>query len=115
MPEYKVVGKSLPRSDGKPKATGSAKYSADIVLPGMLHGKILRSPYPHAIILGIDTSEAEKFPGVRAVLTSKDRSEPKEMCRAYARSRSRFSERECPFPREWTCHGPVSPGRTECR
>ncbi len=54
------------------KATGEAKYTDDMVLPGMLYGKILRSPYPHARILDIDTSRAERLPGVKAVVTGRD-------------------------------------------
>jgi len=72
MEEFSVIGKPLPRTDGVVKATGQAQYVADIVLPRMLWGKILRSPYPHAKILSIDTSEAERLPGVKAVITGKD-------------------------------------------
>jgi CO/xanthine dehydrogenase Mo-binding subunit len=72
MKEYLAVGKRLPRIDGVAKATGEAKYSVDIVLPNMLYGKILRSPYPHARIINIDTSKAERLPGVKAVITAKD-------------------------------------------
>ena len=60
------------RVDAKSKVTGGAKYTTDVVLPRMLHGKILRSPYPHAKIINIDTSKAEKLPGVEAVVTGKD-------------------------------------------
>lgn len=67
-----VVGKNLPRVDGFAKATGEAKYTVDLELPGMLCGKILRSPYPHARILRIDTSKAERLPGVMGVVTGKD-------------------------------------------
>ena len=70
--EYSVIGKGLPRRDGPAKVTGQAVYTFDVTLPGMLHGKILRSPYPHARIVSIDTSEAEKLPGVKAVITGKD-------------------------------------------
>jgi len=70
--QYDVVGKPLPRVDGKAKVTGTAIYADDLVLPGMLHGKLLRSPYAHAKILNIDTSKAERLPGVRAVITGKD-------------------------------------------
>jgi CO/xanthine dehydrogenase Mo-binding subunit len=70
--EYEVVGKPLPRIDGKVKVTGAATYADDLILPGMLHGRMLRSPYAHARILNIDTSKAEKLPGVRAVVTGKD-------------------------------------------
>jgi len=72
MQQYSVVGKSIPRVDGSLKATGEAKFTVDVVLPGMLYGKILRSPYPHAKILSIDTSKAEVLPGVKAVITGKD-------------------------------------------
>ena len=69
---YSVVGKSLPRVDSRAKVTGDAKYTADLTFPGMLVGKILRSPLPHARILNIDTTEAEKLPGVKAVVTGRD-------------------------------------------
>ena len=72
MEEYAVVGKGLPRVDAYGKATGTAIYTVDVALPGMLHGKILRSPHPHARILGIDASRALRLPGVKAVLTGKD-------------------------------------------
>ncbi len=72
MEEYDVVGKPLPRVDGKVKVTGTATFADDLILPGMLHGKLLRSPYSHAKILNIDTSKAERLAGVRAVTTSKD-------------------------------------------
>ena len=74
MEELSFVGKSVPRKDGMEKATGRALYTVDMVLPGMLWGRILRSPYPHARILNIDTSRAEKLPGVKAVITGKDTS-----------------------------------------
>ena len=72
MTEYSVVGKPLPRVDGIKKLSGQAKYTVDIVLPDMLYAKILRSPHPHAKILSIDTSKAERLPGVEAVITGKD-------------------------------------------
>lgn len=75
MQQYSVVGKPIPRVDGSLKATGEAKFTVDIALPGMLYGKILRSPYPHARILSIDTSKAEALPGVKAVITGKDTGE----------------------------------------
>lgn len=68
----RVVGKRLPKVDAIEKVTGSAKFTADMRLPGMLYGKVLRSPYAHAKVLRVDTSEAEKLPGVKAVLTIKD-------------------------------------------
>jgi len=72
MKEYSVVGKPLPRVDGKVKVTGQADFSGDIRLPNMLHGKILRSPHPHAKIVSIDTSKAQALPGVKAVITGRD-------------------------------------------
>jgi len=72
MAEYSVIGKRVPRVDGLEKLTGQAKYAADYSLPGMLWCKVVRSPYAHARILTIDTSRAEKLPGVRAVITGKD-------------------------------------------
>ncbi len=70
--EYAVIGKRVPGIHGTAKATGTARFSGDIVLPRMLYGKILRSPYSHARILSIDTSRAERLPGVKAVITGKD-------------------------------------------
>jgi len=72
MAEFSVIGKRVPRVDAREKVTGQAKYAADYSLPGMLWCKLLRSPYPHARILNIDTSRAEKLPGVKAVVTGKD-------------------------------------------
>ncbi len=68
----RIVGASVPRVDGLEKVTGQATYTGDIVLPGMLHGKILRSPHPHAKIRAIDPRPAERLPGVVAVLTRED-------------------------------------------
>lgn len=70
--ESSVIGTRLRRIDGIDKASGRAVYTDDIALPGMLHGKILRSPHPHARIVSIDTSEAESLPGVHAVVTGRD-------------------------------------------
>ena len=67
-----VVGTSVPRQDLPDKLTGRAKFTSDIKLPGMLFGKILRSPYPHARILSVDSSKAEAMPGVHAVVTPFD-------------------------------------------
>ena len=68
MPDAPLaVGKSLQRIDGIDKVTGSAKYAADIKLDNMLHARLLRSPHAHARVQHIDTSAAEKLPGVRAV------------------------------------------------
>ena len=70
--QYDVVGTRPIRHDGVDKVIGAAKYGADIQLSGMLHGKVLRSPYAHARIKSIDTSEAEALAGGTAVVTSKD-------------------------------------------
>ena len=70
--EYSVVGQRVHRVEGYDKVTGESKYVADVALPGMLIGKIFRSPYPHAKILRIDSSRAEKLRGVRAVVTAED-------------------------------------------
>ncbi len=69
-----VVGRRIEALDVKEKATGMAEYVTDMQLPGMLYGKILRSPYAHAKILSIDTSKAKKLPGVKAVITFEDTS-----------------------------------------
>ncbi len=70
--EYSVIGKRVSKYDSLEKVTGRAEYLIDLKLPGMLHGKILRSRYPHAKILKIDTSKAENLPGVVAVITAQD-------------------------------------------
>ena len=70
--ECRVVGISHPRLDGVAKVTGEAKYGADICLPGLLVGKILRSPHPHARIVSIDTKRARALPGVATVVTAQD-------------------------------------------
>ncbi len=67
--EFVNVGKPVPKKDAYEKAIGRATYIHDLKLPGMLYGKILYSRYPHARIVHIDTSKAEKLPGVKAVLT----------------------------------------------
>jgi 4-hydroxybenzoyl-CoA reductase alpha subunit len=72
MSDYSVIGKRVPRVDAKEKVMGEAKYAADYALPGMLWCKVLRSPYPHARIVSIDTARAERLPGVKAVITGKD-------------------------------------------
>ena len=68
----KIVGTRPVRPDGVSKVTGLARYGADFALPGMLWGKILRSPHAHAHIRSIDTSKARALPGVKAVITSAD-------------------------------------------
>ncbi len=64
----RVVGRSVPRLDGREKVLGRTRYASDLELPGMLVGKILRSPYPHARIVSVDVSRAERLPGVHAVI-----------------------------------------------
>ena len=61
-----IVGKSVPRNDGIEKVTGRTKFTGDLKVPDILHGKILRSPYAHAKITKVDTSNAEESPGVLA-------------------------------------------------
>jgi len=70
--QFSVIGKRQPRLDGVSKATGRSKFTDDVNLPGMLHAKIVRSPIPSGKIINIDTSKAEKLPGVKAVITSND-------------------------------------------
>lgn len=67
-----LIGTPNRKVEGLDKSTGRAVYTDDIQLPGMLHGKILRSPHPHARIVSIDTSEAERLEGVHAVVTGRD-------------------------------------------
>jgi CO/xanthine dehydrogenase Mo-binding subunit len=70
--EYRVVGTRPIRPDGLEKVTGRAQYGADLQLPGLLYGAVLRSPYPHARIVRVDASNAEALPGVKAVVTRAD-------------------------------------------
>jgi xanthine dehydrogenase molybdenum-binding subunit len=67
--ELRVIGTSVDRRDAREKVTGSAMYSSDMALPGMLHAKVLRSPHAHARITRIDVTAAAALPGVRAILT----------------------------------------------
>ena len=71
-PTLHPVGESVPRTGLPDKVRGVARYTADLKRPGMLYGKLLRSPHPHARIRAIDTSAAERAPGVHAVLTYRD-------------------------------------------
>jgi 4-hydroxybenzoyl-CoA reductase alpha subunit len=70
--QLSVVGKRNLKYDWPGKLTGAAKYTDDLKLPRMIYGRLLRSPYPHAQVLRVDTSRAERLPGVFAVLTGKD-------------------------------------------
>src|SRR5580700_1540064 len=69
---FKVIGTRPIRHDGVDKVTGRAKYGADYAFPGMLHGKVLRSPHAHANIKSINIDKALKLPGVKAIVTGKD-------------------------------------------
>jgi CO/xanthine dehydrogenase Mo-binding subunit len=71
-PTFSQIGHSVPRLDAREKLRGQAKFAGDLFVPGMLHGKVLRSPVPHARIVGIDTAAAETLPGVVCVLTARD-------------------------------------------
>ena len=66
------IGTYVPMIDGPDKVSGRAKYTADLLVPGMLAGRIYRSPYSHAEILAVDISEAVRLPGVKAVNTGAD-------------------------------------------
>ncbi len=72
LSDLHLIGTPMRKVDGLEKSTGRATYTDDITLPGMLHGKILRSPHPHARVVSIDTSRAEAMDGVRAVATGRD-------------------------------------------
>ena len=72
MPETSYIGAGIPNIDAYDKVVGGRGYPVNVSLPGMLHGKLLRSYYPHANIISIDTSEAEKLPGVKSILTADD-------------------------------------------
>jgi CO/xanthine dehydrogenase Mo-binding subunit len=75
---YKVIGTRPIRPDGLEKVTGAARYGADLRLPGMLYGRVKRSPHAHAVIKSIDSSKAEALPGVKAVVTGADFPSPAE-------------------------------------
>src|SRR4029434_7590406 len=69
---FSAIGQPVTQEEGPDKVSGKALYAADLLLPGMLWGKVLRSPYPHAHIRRIDTAQARRVPGVHAVLTGQD-------------------------------------------
>jgi CO/xanthine dehydrogenase Mo-binding subunit len=69
---FRYVGKRVPRGEAIDKVTGTWAYGADLALPGMLHAKVQRSPYPHARIVSIDVRRARELPGVHAVVTGAD-------------------------------------------
>ena len=78
--EFYSIGKGEIRQDAALKVTGAALYSTDIHPKGMVYGKILGSPIPHGIIKSIDTSDAEKLPGVVAVVTGMDGPDHPTVC-----------------------------------
>ena len=67
-----IIGAAVGRVEGAEKVSGTALYAADITLPDALWGKILRSPYPHALIMRVDVSNAWSVAGVKAIVTGKD-------------------------------------------
>ena len=72
MDQFSIIGKDIPRVDSRAKATGSAIYTDDIKLPGMLYGRILRSPVAHARIAHIDVRKAKSLSGVKCIITGED-------------------------------------------
>src|SRR5437660_5152158 len=96
-----LVGTSLPRPDGPDKVTGRARYTADQALSGMLHARLVTSPYAHARILNIDTSAALSIPGVMGVFTA----ETLGMAQVdpLSRSQSPLAQQEV-----WWCGHPVA-------
>src|SRR5947207_4236971 len=76
MSDFSIIGKPIPMVDAAGKTTGAGKYIDDLSVPGMLIGKILHSPHPHARIKRIDTSRAEKLDGVVAVVIGSDAPNP---------------------------------------
>src|SRR4030088_1650679 len=76
MNDFSIIGKPTAMIDAAGKTTGAGNYTDDLSLPGMLVGRILHSPYPHARIKRIDTSRAEKVDGVVAVVVGKDAPNP---------------------------------------
>ena len=71
--EFSIVGKKTPRIDAYERVTGQAQYTGDLQLPGMLYARVLRSNVPHAKIIGIDTSKADKLPGREGDYSSRQR------------------------------------------
>ena len=85
-----TLGTSVPQVTARAKVLGRAQYAGDIKVAGMLHGKVLRSPYPHASIVRIDVSAALALPGVKAVLTGADA--PKTMWGVHHKERRILAE-----------------------
>lgn len=90
MAEFTVIGKSVPRVDAVEKVTGKGEYASDIKFPGMLHGKVLRSPHSHARVLRVDTTAVERLPGVRAVIKKEDVPRTLFNCASYPPSTELF-------------------------
>ena len=70
--DYRFIGKTTPRKDAREIVTGSAAFLGDLKMHNLLHGKVLRSPYPHALIKKVNKNKALSLPGVKAVLTYED-------------------------------------------
>src|SRR5205814_10654139 len=81
-----VIGQSIPRVDGREKTAGLTRFAADVVLPGMLHARLVTSPHPHARVVSIDTSAASALPGVVGIFSGRDLPIPKP--RASSRNRA---------------------------
>lgn len=110
---YEVVGTRPIRHDGVEKVTDQARYGADIRLPGMLYGKVLRSPHAHARIKAIDTRRAEVCPGVYAESTSADRGRREALCYGLAgagQTASCSSQRHAGLRRSGQIEGPIFEG-----
>lgn len=74
--KFSAIGRSLPMVNAREKVTGAAQYVADLKLPHLLHAKILRSTYPHALIKHVDVERARRLPGVKLVMTGADTPKP---------------------------------------
>jgi len=97
--ETRIVGQPRPRVDGYERVSGTAVYPADITLPGMLYGAMLRCPHPHAIVTAVDVSRARTMPGVRAVLSAF--TEPDRTTQSYTELiRTRLFAPRCRFEGE---------------
>ena len=95
MANYRVIGKPVERVDGPEMLTGQAVYGPDVKLPGMLWGKILRSPIPHGKVLRVDVDKARNHPGVKAVIAAKD--VPARALRLRRRGRAYLCDRKVRF------------------
>jgi xanthine dehydrogenase YagR molybdenum-binding subunit len=81
--ELAVIGRSFPRPNGRAKVTGATRFTVDVKLPGMLHVRVLRSPWPHALVRSIDISAAVNHSGVRAILSIADPASPQSATLRY--------------------------------